>query len=115
MLFSGVSDDVQAARIADQLARLEAALEAAKDSVGTPLHSWVIVVGHYPVFSPGSHGDTSELNTYLQPLLEQYGVDAYVCGHDHLSAHLRQLAQFLHWSLIIEHPNLIIPLTVTQE
>lgn len=23
--------------------------------------------------------------TYLQPLLEQYGVDAYLCGHDHIS------------------------------
>ena len=37
------------------------------------------------IHAAGGHGDTAELVTYLQPLLEQYGVDAYLCGHDHIS------------------------------
>jgi 3',5'-cyclic AMP phosphodiesterase CpdA len=86
LLHSGVSEARQAVLIADQLVRIEAALANATDSAAPP--TWLLVVGHYPVFSPGSHGDTDELQTYLLPLLEQYKVDAYFCGHDHLSAHL---------------------------
>jgi 3',5'-cyclic AMP phosphodiesterase CpdA len=82
----GVSEETQAALIADQLLHIEAALANATSSANPP--TWLFVVGHYPVFSPGSHGDTDELLLYLQPLLEQYRVDAYICGHDHLSAHL---------------------------
>lgn len=87
----GVSEATQAARIADQLARLEAALNTTYLNLNdvSSGRSWVIVVGHYPVFSPGSHGDTAELNLYLQPLLERHGVDVYLCGHDHFSAHMR--------------------------
>ena len=36
----------------------------------------------------GDHGDISELVEYLDPLLHEYGVDAYYCGHDHISEHL---------------------------
>ena len=36
----------------------------------------------------GEHGDTSELITYLLPLLKAYSVHAYFCGHDHISEHL---------------------------
>jgi hypothetical protein len=52
--------------------------------------SWLIVVGHYPIYSAGSHGDMSELSTYLLPLLIKYKVHAYVSGHDHISEHLRR-------------------------
>ena len=47
--------------------------------------TWLLVAGHYPVFSLGEHGDTSELKTYLWPRLNTYGVHAYFCGHDHFS------------------------------
>jgi hypothetical protein len=49
---------------------------------------WILVAGHYPIFSTGEHGDTDELVEYLNPLLDKYKVHAYVCGHDHFSAHL---------------------------
>ena len=68
-----------------QLRHIDAMLaEAVK---GNP--TWLLVAGHYPVFSTGEHGDTSELKNYLVPLLEKYRVHAYFCGHDHLSGQLR--------------------------
>lgn len=45
--------------------------------------NWKVVVGHYPVFSNGNHGDTSELVQDLLPLLKRHGVDFYLSGHDH--------------------------------
>jgi tartrate-resistant acid phosphatase type 5 len=45
---------------------------------------WKIVVGHHPVFSSSPmHGDTEELLTNFLPLFEEFGVDAYLCGHEH--------------------------------
>lgn len=44
---------------------------------------WKIVYGHYPVFSYGFHGNDFELKHYLKPMLEEYGVDFYISGHDH--------------------------------
>ncbi|WPP53716.1 purple acid phosphatase family protein [Catalinimonas niigatensis] len=45
---------------------------------------WKIVVGHHPVYSSSPmHGDTEELLTYFLPLFEEFGVDAYLCGHEH--------------------------------
>eukprot|EP00930_Biecheleria_cincta_P019740 TRINITY_DN15001_c0_g1_i1.p1 TRINITY_DN15001_c0_g1~~TRINITY_DN15001_c0_g1_i1.p1 ORF type:complete len:425 (-),score=76.54 TRINITY_DN15001_c0_g1_i1:227-1435(-) len=50
---------------------------------------WVMVFGHHPVFSSGKHGDASRLVRDLNPLLHQFGVDAYVAGHDHDEQFLR--------------------------
>lgn len=44
---------------------------------------WKIVIGHHPVYSGGEHGDTKELIVLLKPLLERFGVQAYLNGHDH--------------------------------
>jgi hypothetical protein len=52
--------------------------------------SWLLVVGHYPIYSAGSNGDTAELSTTLLPLLLKYKVHAYLCGHDHISEHLHK-------------------------
>lgn len=49
---------------------------------------WKLVFGHHPVFSGGYHGDTKVLKTWLKPLLERHGVQAYVCGHDHDLQHI---------------------------
>ena len=46
-------------------------------------------LGHYPVYSAGPNGDSTELQSYLQPLIQQYGVAAYFSGHDHISQHLQ--------------------------
>jgi hypothetical protein len=53
---------------------------------------WKIAYGHHPIFSSGRHGDTPGLAEKLLPLLEEGGVNAYLCGHDHHMEHLRDEA-----------------------
>ena len=81
----GVSVQMQAYRIERQLEDLETILN--KTLVDKP--SWLIVAGHYPMFSRGEKGDNEELGMYLRPLLERYNVHAYMCGHDHIAEHLQ--------------------------
>lgn len=50
---------------------------------------WKIVVGHHPIYS-GDHGDSAELIAHVAPLLEAYGVQAYINGHDHNLQHIRR-------------------------
>jgi tartrate-resistant acid phosphatase type 5 len=47
---------------------------------------WKIVVAHHPLYSNGEHGHDAQvknLRTRLGPLFKQYGVDAFITGHDH--------------------------------
>lgn len=44
---------------------------------------WLIVYFHIPIFSSGTHGNDRILEYNLLPLLEGYGVDLVVSGHDH--------------------------------
>jgi acid phosphatase len=51
---------------------------------------WKFVFGHHPVFSAShTHGNTKELIANLKPILEKYGVQFYICGHDHDFQHAR--------------------------
>jgi len=50
---------------------------------------YLIVAGHYPVYSGGMHGSTKCLQERLQPLLERYRVSAYMSGHDHSMQHIK--------------------------
>jgi 3',5'-cyclic AMP phosphodiesterase CpdA len=49
---------------------------------------FVFVLGHHPVYSGGSHGDTRKLVEHLDPLLRRHKVDLYLCGHDHDLQHI---------------------------
>lgn len=42
-----------------------------------------IVSAHHPVFSYGEHGETTELIQQWKPMLEKYGVNLYLAGHEH--------------------------------
>jgi tartrate-resistant acid phosphatase type 5 len=44
---------------------------------------YLLVNGHYPVYSVAEHGPTQCLIDRLRPLLHQYHATAYICGHDH--------------------------------
>ena len=84
----GISTAVQQERISNQLSQIEwLFFEATRLNPEPP--TWVLVTGHYPIYSGGEHGDSSELIEHLNPLLEKYNVDGYFSGHDHLAQHLQ--------------------------
>lgn len=87
----GVSQDEQKRRIVNQLRHINDMLNTTLvGENGTSYRpTWVLVAGHYPIFSAGPNGDSLELQTYLLPLLQHYRVHAYLCGHDHISEHLQ--------------------------
>jgi tartrate-resistant acid phosphatase type 5 len=49
---------------------------------------WLVVMGHHPVYSNGSHGDSKELVDVYAPLMQEHGAHLYFCGHDHDLQHL---------------------------
>ncbi|MDZ4745454.1 MAG: metallophosphoesterase [bacterium] len=60
----------------DQIAWLEKSLSECQST-------WKIVVGHHPLRSYGHYGDQAYMVNNVKPLLDTFGVQAYVCGHDH--------------------------------
>ena len=58
---------------------LESELSASVSST-----DFTIVTFHYPIYSTGEHGsDVRQIGDILEPIFEQYGVDAVFNGHDH--------------------------------
>jgi predicted phosphodiesterase len=49
---------------------------------------WLIVLGHYNLFSHGYRNINTEMYNIIKPLLEKYNVDMYICGHCHNLQHL---------------------------
>lgn len=62
-----------------QWAWLDAELAAATEP-------YIVAVQHHPVYTSGWHATDASVEgfeTYLGPLLESYGVTAFIAGHDH--------------------------------
>ena len=51
------------------------------DNAAADPPTWLLVAGHYPMFSSGDHGDTAELKSYLLPLLQRYKVCPLTCKY----------------------------------
>jgi len=58
-----------------------------EDSLSKSDADYLLVAGHFPVYSACSHGNTEYLIQNLDPLLKKYGVTAYLSGHEHCQFH----------------------------
>jgi len=52
---------------------------------------WKIVVGHHPIYAETSKDDQEriDLQNRLNPILQKYNVDMYICGHIHNFQHIK--------------------------
>ncbi|KAI7807415.1 tartrate-resistant acid phosphatase type 5a isoform X2 [Triplophysa rosa] len=73
---SGVQANKQLIWLQERLARSKA--------------DYLLVAGHYPVWSISEHGPTDCLLKKLRPLLRKYKATAYLCGHDHNLQYLKE-------------------------
>lgn len=63
-----------------------------QDTLSQSTAEFLVVAAHYPVYSIAEHGPTAALVKRLQPMLQQYEVTAYLCGHDHAGEYLQDPA-----------------------
>ena len=70
--------------IAAELEWLEATLAASTAK-------WKVVMGHHPIYADTdkSESERTDMQRRVQPLLDKYGVDAYICGHIHNFQHIQ--------------------------
>jgi hypothetical protein len=57
-----------------------------RNDLATANKPWRFLHFHKPGYSAGHHGDEDDVQDYIQPLCERYGVDMVFCGHNHYYA-----------------------------
>ena len=62
-------------------------LDWLKDDLATKTKPWKFICLHEPGWSSGGHGNNKYVQTIIQPLCEQYGVQIVFAGHNHYYAH----------------------------
>ncbi|TPV53895.1 acid phosphatase [Aestuariibacter sp. GS-14] len=73
-----------------QLTWLHQQLEEHKDA------TWTFVIAHHPLYSSGKrYGKNDAIRSVLEPLLEQYKVDAYFAGHEHDLQHNQPMGKHM--------------------
>lgn len=63
-------------------------------STNVPL--WRIAIGHHPLYSASSHGDSDDLVDRLLPFFKKTGISLYFSGHDHNLQYLKLPDNSLH-------------------
>jgi len=61
---------------------------------------WKIVVGHHPMYTGGSRTegyDTKAIRSSLKSVLDQYGVDVYLTGHEHSLQYIKPEGKTHHF------------------
>lgn len=117
VVIAGISDELDAnGEIARELHGSElpgAASKAAADAqlawlnatLAASTADYLIVGGHYPIYSVCEHGPTPLLGDTLKPMLEQYKVTAYIAGHDHCMEYLNTGTSLDHHGIGSAHSN----------
>jgi len=76
---------------------------------------WKIVVGHHPMFTGGSRTDaydTKAIRNTLKPVLDKYGVDVYLAGHEHSLQHIVPAGKthhFISGAASEKTPSVLLP------
>ncbi|HMF53586.1 MAG TPA: metallophosphoesterase [Edaphobacter sp.] len=79
---AGVNFTLTPEEQAEQLRWLKTELEKPRNT------SYLIVMGHHPIYSNGPHGDHKTLIAEWEPLLREHKAHLYLAGHDHDMQHL---------------------------
>ncbi|KAM5172310.1 tartrate-resistant acid phosphatase type 5 isoform 2-T2 [Mantella aurantiaca] len=61
------------------------------EKMKTSKEDYLLVAGHYPVWSIAEHGPTRCLLDHVEPLLKEYKATAYLSGHDHNLQYLQDV------------------------
>lgn len=85
VMLCGNSDDFSDKRPRGPLHALDAhrQLTWLQERLARSKADYLLVAGHYPVWSVSEHGPTACLLQKLRPLLIKHNATAYLCGHDH--------------------------------
>ncbi len=70
---------------------IAAELEWLESTLAASTAKWKVVMGHHPIYADTDKNDSerTDLQRRVQPLLDKYGVDAYICGHIHNFQHIQ--------------------------
>eukprot|EP00956_Cyclotella_meneghiniana_P012361 scaffold17586_cov17-Cyclotella_meneghiniana.AAC.1 len=71
----------------ENLIQSTATLQWIEDAIRSSDADYLLVAGHFPIYSACSHGNTPHLIKHLDPMLKKYGVTAYLSGHEHCQFH----------------------------
>lgn len=88
-------EEVSKQDTAAQKAWLKSVLQNRTSSI-----KWTIIVGHHPLYTGGKRlksDDTMDILYSFGPLLEQYKVDTYICGHEHNLQYIKPSASYTHF------------------
>lgn len=68
-----------------------AELEWLESTLAGSTAKWKVVMGHHPIFADTdkSESERADMQKRVKPLLDKYGVDAYICGHIHNFQHIQ--------------------------